>query len=83
MEPQVPLLKDFWLPWEKVLHIVSNYFILSDHSSSDRRAERTCAHGVLNCTVLLEFNTFQSQLTLLFYTACLFSYFSCSWAVCL
>ena len=36
-----------------------------------------------NCTVLLEFNTFQSQLTLLFYTACLFTYFSCPWAVSL
>jgi len=55
----------------------------TEHSSSDRRAERTCAHGALNCTVLLEFNTFQSQLILLFYTACLFSYFSCPWAVCL
>jgi len=53
------------------------------HSSSDHRAERTCAHGALKCTVLLEFNTFQSQLTLLFYTACLFSYFSCPWVVCL
>ena len=53
------------------------------HSSSDRRSERSCAHGALKCTVLLEFNTFQSQLTLLFYTACLFSYFRCPWAVCL